>query len=107
LVSRSSVSSPVAIRMIFTALPITSAGRFSPQWALGIRRYPLSLYGKNATSHGLDIRDHNRRYRDAFRLKLGDNLPDGSLTAAKKRLIVQKLPANPIYFHGQSIAAFC
>jgi hypothetical protein len=87
--------------MIFTALPITSAGRFSPQRPLGIRRYPLALYGKNATSHGLDIRDHDHRYRDAFRLKLGDNLPDRSFTATKKRLVVQKLPDNPIYFHGQ------
>jgi hypothetical protein len=35
-VSSSSVSSPVAIRMTLTALPITSAGRFSPRGPLGI-----------------------------------------------------------------------
>src|SRR5262249_40572272 len=34
--SSSSLSSPVAIRMTLTALPITSAGRFSPRGPRGI-----------------------------------------------------------------------
>ncbi len=34
--SRFSSSSPVAILITFTALPITSAGRFSPRGPLGI-----------------------------------------------------------------------
>ena len=33
--------SPVAIRMTFTALPITSAGRFSPLGPLGIKLPPV------------------------------------------------------------------
>jgi hypothetical protein len=34
--SSSSVFSPVAIRITWTALPITSAGHFSPRGPLGI-----------------------------------------------------------------------
>jgi hypothetical protein len=36
LVSNSSLSSPVAIRMTLTAAPITSAGRFSPRGPFGM-----------------------------------------------------------------------
>jgi hypothetical protein len=39
--TRVSVSSPVAIRMTFTALPITSAGRFSPLGPRGINQPQL------------------------------------------------------------------
>lgn len=39
--SNFSVSSPVAIRMIFTAAPITSAGRFWPRGPLGMIRLVL------------------------------------------------------------------
>jgi hypothetical protein len=44
----SSVSSPVAIRMTLTALPITSAGRFSPLGPLGLSHlagFPALLTG--------------------------------------------------------------
>lgn len=41
--SSSSASSPVAIRMTLTALPITSAGRFSPRGPRGIRRPLLGI----------------------------------------------------------------
>jgi hypothetical protein len=41
-VSTSSVSSPVAIRMTLTALPITSAARFSPRGPLGIGLDPVA-----------------------------------------------------------------
>ena len=41
--SRSSGSSPVAIRMTRTAAPITSAGRFSPRGPLGIMQPPVRV----------------------------------------------------------------
>jgi hypothetical protein len=35
--AKSSASSPVAMRMTLTALPMTSVGRFSPSGPIGIR----------------------------------------------------------------------
>jgi hypothetical protein len=61
----SSSSSPVAIRMTLTALPITSAGRFSPPGPRGIESIPSSnndFPGRHTSGDpGLKIVDDNVR----------------------------------------------
>jgi hypothetical protein len=66
--SSSSVSSPVAIRMILTALPITSAGRFSPRGPLGMYepalRNLLAIVVQNAMADNARLPDENSLKQD-------------------------------------------
>src|SRR6185437_9888936 len=73
---RSSSSSPVAIRMTLTALPITSAGRFSPRGPLGMLN-PLGAVD-------LSLQARHQRLQECFgffhrrRDPSGENLTLGS-----------------------------